>query len=338
MATHGRINEILEEMENNPALAAALRERIMGEEFVNIPGAVAQNQNMILGLMDRQIQLAETTRTAMEGVASAVQQTGEAVATALETQGRRLDGLESAVRELRDEQQKTSAALVQTQEDVKQIQTDVQDLRTDVKQVQTDVKQVQTDVKQVQTDVKQVQTDVKQVQTDVKQVQTDVKQVQTDVQDLRTDVRRIDGRLDRGFGTNYEVKIASNIRSILGQKLHIRNSKALKGPNLRTDENFEKDVEAAENNGRITPEETDDLWLLDLIVSGNRREGGERVYVAAEVSITPGDDADRAARRAGILRKITGRAVTPVVIATRADEAYLEMAAGIGVEVAIHPE
>ena len=261
MATHGRINEILEEMENNPTLAAALRERILGEEFARIPGAVAQNQNMILGLMDRQIQLAETTRTAMEGVASAVQQTGEAVATALEAQGQRLDGLESAVRNL-----------------------------------------------------------------------------QTDVQNLQTDVRRIDGRLDRGFGTNYEVKIASNIRSILGQKLHIRNSKALKGPNLRTDENFEKDVEAAENNGRITPEETDDLWLLDLIVSGNRREGGERVYVAAEVSITPGDDADRAARRAGILRKITGRAVTPVVIVTRSDEAHLEMAAGMGVEVAIHPE
>ena len=303
MATHGRINEILEEMENDPTLAAALRERILGEEFARIPGAVAQNQNMILELMERQVQLAETTRTAMEGVASAVQQTGEAVATALEAQGRRLDGLESAIRELQGKQDQTLTALTETQGDVKQIRDEQQ--KTSTALVQT---------------------------------QEDVKQVQTDVQDLRTDVRRIDGRLDRGFGTNYEVKIASNIRSILGQKLHIRNSRVLKGPNLRTDENFEKDVEAAENNGRITPEETDDLWLLDLIVSGNRREGGERVYVAAEVSITPGDDADRAARRAGILGKITGRAVTPVVIATRADDAYLEMAAGIGVEVAIHPE
>ena len=331
MATHGRINEILEEMENDPTLAAALRERILGEEFVNIPGAVAQNQNMILGLMERQVQLAETTRTAMEGVASAVQQTGEAVATALEAQGRRLDGLESAIRELQGKQDQTLTALTETQGDVKQI-------RDEQQKTSTALVQTQEDVKQVQTDVQDLRTDVKQVQTDVQDLRTDVKQVQTDVQDLRTDVKRIDGRLDRGFGTNYEVKIASNIRSILGQKLHIRNSKALKGPNLRTNEDFEKDVEAAENNGRITPEETDDLWLLDLIVSGTRRESGERVYVAAEVSITPGDDADRAARRAGILRKITGRAVTPVVIATRADEAYLEMAAGMGVEVAIHPE
>ena len=163
--------------------------------------------------------------------------------------------------------------------------------------------------------------------------------LQTSVRDLRTDMKRIDGRLDRGFGTNYETKTAGNIRSILDQKLGKRNSRVLKGADHRTDDDFEERVKEAESNGRVTEQEADDLWLLNLIISGTRRGSSERVYAAAEVSITPDDDdAGRAARRARILGKITGSAVTPVVIATKADEAYLEMAAGMGVEVATHPE
>ena len=70
------------------------------------------------------------------------------------------------------------------------------------------------------------------------QVLTDVKQLQSDMAETRTDVRRIDGRLDRGFGTNYEAKVAQNVRSILGQQARVRNSRGLNGPSLRTDPDF----------------------------------------------------------------------------------------------------
>ena len=132
-------------------------------------------------------------------------------------------------------------------------------------------------------------------------------------------MRRIDGRLDRGFGANYESKVAQNVRSILGQQAGVRNSRVLKGPNLRTDPDFDRQVENAEASGAITEDESDELLLLDLIVSGTMRETKERVYTGIEVSITANDDdVNRAA--------------------DRAEAPQRELAAKREVAVALHPE
>lgn len=269
MATPSRIDEILEGMERDQKLAQALKDRILGEEFSMLPAAVAQNQGLIITLMERQVELSGATITAMEAVVPAIGQIGERTAAALEAHN-----LE--VSELREKSQKTLVVLAQTQADVKQLQTDV---------------------------------------------------------------RRTDERLDRGFGTNYESKVSWNIRSILGQHAGVRNSRVLKGPNLRTDLDFETQVENAEAAGAITEEESDELWLLDLIVSGTLRGTQEGVYVAVEVSITANDDdVNRAADRVETLRKVTGGPVMAMVIATRMDESCREPAARRGVETAIHPE
>ena len=85
----------------------------------------------------------------------------------------------------------------------------------------------------------------------------------------------------------------------------IRNSRVLKGPNLRTDEDLESLLEQAESSGAITEEEADELLLLDLIVAPSADHA--RVYVAAEISITANqDDVNRAADRAEILWRVTG--------------------------------
>ena len=63
MTIPSRIQEILAEMERDPALATELRERILGQEFSQVPQAVAQNQNLITHMMERQIQLSEQFAT-----------------------------------------------------------------------------------------------------------------------------------------------------------------------------------------------------------------------------------------------------------------------------------
>ena len=43
-----------------------------------------------------------------------------------------------------------------------------------------------------------------------------------DISDLartKTDVNRIDGRMDNGFGINYEIKVQKDLASIAGQYL-----------------------------------------------------------------------------------------------------------------------
>ena len=185
----------------------------------------------------------------------------------------------------------------------------------------------------------ETKADVKQLQTDVAETKADVKQLQSDMIQVKTDVRRIDGRLDRGFGTNYEAKVTQNVRSILGQQAAVRSSRVLKGPSLRIDPDFDQQVEDAEASGAITEDESDELLLLDLLVSGTRTGTREKVYVGIEVSITANDDdVNRAADRVEILRKVTGGPAVAAVIAARVDEPQRELAAQKGVVLAVHPE
>ena len=312
-------------MEQDPELAQALRDTILGQEISMLPAAVAQNQGLIIRLMERQVELASAVNTALDAVVSAMSQAGENTARALEAHGQRIEGVESALAELREEGQKTRESLGQ--------------MLLDVKQVQSDMAETKANVKQLQSDMTEVKTDVKQLQSDMTEVKTDVKQLQSDMAETRTDVRRIDGRLDRGFGANYEAKVAQNVRSILGQQAGVRSSRVLKGPSLRTDPDFDQQVESAEASGAITEDESDELLLLDLIVSGTRRGNPERVYAGIEVSITANDDdVNRAADRAQILRKVTGGPVMAVVIADRVEAQQRELAARREVAVAVHPE
>ena len=325
MTTPSRIEEILHEMEQDPELARALRDTILGQEISMLPAAVAQNQGLIIRLMERQVELASAVNTALDAVVSAMSQTGENTARALEAHGQRIEGVESALAELREEGQKTRESLGQ--------------MLLDVKQVQSDMAETKANVKQLQSDMTEVKTDVKQVQSDMAETKANVKQLQSDMAETRTDVRRIDGRLDRGFGANYEAKVAQNVRSILGQQAGVRSSRVLKGPSLRTDPDFDQQVESAEASGAITEDESDELLLLDLIVSGTRRGNPERVYAGIEVSITANDDdVNRAADRAQILRKVTGGPVMAVVIADRVEAQQRELAARREVAVAVHPE
>ena len=325
MTTPSRINEILHEMEQDPELARALRDTILGQEISMLPAAVAQNQGLIIRLMERQVELASAVNTALDAVVSAMSQTGENTARALEAHGQRIEGVESALAELREEGQKTRESLGQ--------------MLLDVKQVQSDMAETKANVKQLQSDMAETKANVKQIQSDMTEVKTDVKQLQSDMAETRTDVRRIDGRLDRGFGANYEAKVAQNVRSILGQQAGVRSSRVLKGPSLRTDPDFDQQVESAEASGAITEDENDELLLLDLIVSGIRRGNPERVYAGIEVSITANDDdVNRAADRAQILRKVTGGPVMAVVIADRVEAQQRELAARREVAVAVHPE
>ena len=288
MTIPSRIQEILAEMERDPALATELRERILGQEFSQVPQAVAQNQNLITHMMERQIQLSEQ------------------FANAVEAQNQSLTRIENSVSEFRQE---TGSALERLEGRLDQGLGEVRSELSEFRQ---------------------------ETQTHFEEVRSELSELR---QETRSELRRTNGRLDRGFGANYEAKTTSNIRSILGQQLGIRNSRVLKGPNLRTDEDLESLLEQAESSGAITEEEADELLLLDLIVAGTHRADHARVYVAAEISITANqDDVNRAADRAEILWRVKGFPSRPVVIADRISEPCRKLADEKEVAVAIYPE
>ena len=310
MTIPSRIQEILAEMERDPALATELRERILGQEFSQVPQAVAQNQNLITHMMERQIQLSEQ------------------FANAVEAQNQSLTRIESSVSEFRQEPQTAISGLYgETQTAISEFR---QETGSALERLEGRLDQGLGEVRSELSEFRQ------ETQTHFEEVRSELSELR---QETGSELRRTNGRLDRGFGANYEAKTTSNIRSILGQQLGIRNSRVLKGPNLRTDEDLESLLEQAESSGAITEEEADELLLLDLIVAGTHRADHARVYVAAEISITANqDDVNRAADRAEILWRVTGFPSRPVVIADRISEPCRKLADEKEVAVAIYPE
>ena len=132
---------------------------------------------------------------------------------------------------------------------------------------------------------------------------------------IDTRLNRMDGRMDNGFGANYEAKAANNLGSIAGRDLRLRRIRVLKALGFPTNEGLGELIADAEDRGALTEEEANDLLATDLIAVGRSRDNGHDVYVAAEVSITVGDqDIERAAERAGYLGKVTGQATEPAVV------------------------
>ena len=128
-------------------------------------------------------------------------------------------------------------------------------------------------------------------------------------------LNRMDGRMDNGFGTNYEIKVAQNFGSIAGRDLGLRRVRLLHSVISPADGNLSDLIADAEDRGELDEQEVNDLLATDLIARGRRRGNEHDVYVAVEASITVGDeDIERAAERAGHLAKVMGAAAEPAVV------------------------
>ncbi|MCS6951275.1 MAG: hypothetical protein NZM33_00285 [Bryobacteraceae bacterium] len=85
-------------------------------------------------------------------------------------------------------------------------------------------------------------------------------------------------------------------------------------------------LDEALDAGVITPEEKEQILLVDVVAQGRR--DGEEAYLAVEVSVTvDAGDVERAASRAALLQKVTGRPVIPAVAGRQVDALAAEQAA-----------
>ncbi len=177
----------------------------------------------------------------------------------------------------------------------------------------------------------------------LERLETDVAELKTDVAELKTDMNhrfnQLNGRLDNGFGENYESKIAKNIMSIARQQLEFRRIQVLATRAAGITTELQMTIEDAEDTNLITKDEADQLILADLILIGEHRHAGPNTYMLAELSITIGeDDIRRASDRARILRTATGRSARPTVIGALIDPDRSELAKNEGVFVTLTPE
>ena len=142
----------------------------------------------------------------------------------------------------------------------------------------------------------------------LQRIETDVSTLKENLTTLTTTVNRIGGDVSMLKGSDYESHVARLANRFLRRQLGIA---ATVFSSQRNQAALATLLDAAETQGNITADETDELDQTDLILTAD----GPTDYILAEISITiQQHDIDRAAHRAALLTKATRQAVTPFAI------------------------
>lgn len=151
---------------------------------------------------------------------------------------------------------------------------------------------------------------------------------------LETISRRMQGQIGRLLGAAAERQLQGHLDVVLSQRLNLRRAVTLKSINLGIDRGLAEQLENAQDNRIITPEQHLQVRLVDVILSAVDRETAAPVYIAAEVSLTLNrNDIARAAERAAILEKATGVATKAAVVGGRIPPLQETQAAAAGVHI-----
>ena len=191
----------------------------------------------------------------------------------------------------------------------------------------------------LESDVARIDGNIERIDHTLNRMDGRINQIDGRINQIDGKINRMDGRMDNGFGTNYEFKIAKNIRAITGQFLHIRRARVLQGNMGGPDPEFMEVLERAEANGTITEDQFHQAMRSDIILTGQRKTDGADVFAVAEVSITvSSEDITRAVDRAAILATVIGQPVLPTVVGSHIDDARTDLAIANGVTVMLAPE
>ena len=145
------------------------------------------------------------------------------------------------------------------------------------------------------------------------EVQTDTNARLDALTEVQTDTRRemtvLSGRIANSVGSRYEKEAARLaprlVRRLLGFSSATVSHQAWQPGGI---------IDVAADSDNITDAEAMDLGRVDLVVSGNDRDG-QPSHIVAEISVTVQEnDVIRAAQRARILRRATGEAASAAVI------------------------
>ncbi len=228
--------------------------------------------------------------------------------------------LPGLVRELIEAQRRTEVRLAELAEAQRRTDERLAELaeaqrRTDERLAELAEAQRRTDERLAELAETQRRTDERLAELAEAQRRTDERlgRVEEQVAALIEAQRRTDERLAELRGDNLERRYRERAGAYFGRL--VRRAYAL------SDREIAELLGAAEEAGRLAPEEVDDVRAADVIVRGRRPDGMGEVYLVVEVSVGIGPgDVERALRRATLLQRALGpdRSTLPVVAGARA--------------------
>jgi len=240
-------------------------------------------------------------------------------------------------REVLSEELLTLPELVrQNGEDIRALREVVAQNSADIEALKEVVAQNSVDIQALKEVVAQNSADIQALKEVVAQNSVDIRQNSADIADLTREVRalvqtvtRLDGRVGHLEGGQDEWRWRANFTGRFGQL--VSRSKLVTASELDA-------FEDAWDDGRISDVEALSVRRVDLLITGVRRIGTEKlnVLLVVEVSRTIEEqDILRARSRADILRRVGYEAV-PVVAGSAISDIDRSAALSNGVEVVLN--
>ena len=174
-------------------------------------------------------------------------------------------------------------------------------------------------------DVSELKAGQARLEVEVAELKAGQARLERDVAGLQVGQARMEGAVGNLQGNAYEQIVANNVSSIVRQHLGVRRVRVLKGFKTPDEMTFHNMMDEAGDQGVISERERVEVGNSDIVLQGYSQQA--ITYLALEVSLTVGEsDINRAADRADILSRATGKSAVPAVISAHLDDGRRQLA------------
>ena len=355
MTPINNFDDILSAMEQDPALREALRNHVLGEEFMQLPAIARRQEELITLVINRQMELASTLQNLAEQISGYALASSRVITTTVERQ----DRIEADVAELKAGQAQLAASVQELLESQSRTETNIAELRAGQDRMDSRQDRMETNIAELRAgqdrmDSRQDRMDSRQDRMDSRQdrMETNIAELKAgqdrmdsrqdrmegDITELKAGQTRMEGQLNNLTGTDYERKVAKRAPRAARRYLGLRQASVVYGITVPDDNRIADLLHRATEAGTITDEQAEELERADLILSGVFSDD-ELSYAVAEVSVTIDEhDVDRARSRARILQDASRALAKAAVIGTAISEANRQRAEQDNVTVVIMDE
>ena len=285
------VNRIIAELDARPEVKPTLLRALLTDEFLLLPAKV-----------DRLMELIPAVENLQQDVS----------------------GLKEGYARLEEDVSELKAGQARLEEDVSELKAGQARLEEDVSELKAGQARLEEGYARLTEDV-----------SELKEGQARLEERQDRLEDgqarLERGQQRMGGQLSNLIGSQYQRRVTEIGYRLVRREWGIHDVRILHADLFFGARMADQISEAAEVEGRITPAESDELILSDIILAGVD-EANRQVQVLLEVSLTVQQhDVERAEARARILEKATGIRTLAGVVGENIPEEERTRAQGRGV-------
>ncbi len=313
MTSINTFQDILDALEQNPALVDAMRRHLLPDELLALPGQFAEFVRMTQ----------ENNRLVAQRLENL--EAGQARLEAGQAQ------LDTRVSNLEAGQARLEAGQAQLDTRVSNLEAGQARLEAGQAQLNTRVSGLEAGQAQLNTRVSGLEAGQARLEAGQAQLDTRASSLETDVAEIKVTLNRMSGDLGRLIGSDYEGFATNLAVRAVRREFGIVQARNVAQQSPKDISYINRLNNEATEKGIITDYEAGDLEQADVIVMG-QTEDGAPVYVLAEISVTVHEgDVARALRRAAFLQRASGVRAIPMVIGTALSAQAAEDAESAGV-------